>query len=71
MPDRLKLDFVLWSRDAVHALIVLHCGFQMPIWIAGEYIKRWGVHPAAAFEAYLSVETRGDKLLAGNRIPQD
>lgn len=45
MPDQLKLDFALWTRDAVRALIALHCGFQMPIRTVGEYLKRWGYTP--------------------------
>ena len=45
MPDTLKLDFALWTREAVQALIALHCGFQMPIRTVGEYLKRWGYTP--------------------------
>jgi transposase len=45
MPDQLKLAFALWTRDAVQALIALHCGFPMPIRTVGEYLKRWGYTP--------------------------
>lgn len=45
MPDQLKLAFALWTRDAVQALIALHCGLQMPIRTVGEYLKRWGYTP--------------------------
>lgn len=45
MPDQLKLAFVLWTREAVQALIALHCGFQMPIRTVGEYLKRWSYTP--------------------------
>ena len=44
-PDQLKMDFALWNRRAVQALIKQEFGFQMPIRTVGEYLKRWGFTP--------------------------
>jgi transposase len=44
-PDQLKLNFALWTRDAVRLLIKSHCGISMPIRTVGEYLKRWGFTP--------------------------
>ncbi|MFW6255441.1 MAG: IS630 family transposase [Candidatus Sumerlaeota bacterium] len=44
-PEQLKLDFALWSRDAVRLLIKQECGIDMPIRTVGEYLKRWGFTP--------------------------
>lgn len=41
MPDRLKLGFALWTRDAVRELIRQRCGFLMSVRTVGEYLKRW------------------------------
>lgn len=45
VPEQLKLDFALWTRQAVAELIELRCGFKMPIRSVGEYLKRWGFTP--------------------------
>jgi transposase len=45
IPEQLKLDFALWTRQAVRELIELRCGFKMPIRSVGEYLKRWGFTP--------------------------
>lgn len=44
-PEQLKLDFALWTRDAVRQLIQHECGIDMPIRTVGEYLKRWGFTP--------------------------
>lgn len=44
-PNQLKLDFALWTREAVRQLIAQECGFEMPIRTVGEYLKRWGFTP--------------------------
>ena len=41
----MKLDFALWTRDAVRQLIQQEAGFDMPIRTVGEYLKRWGFTP--------------------------
>jgi transposase len=40
-PDQLKLDFALWTREAVKLLIKELYGINMPIRTVGEYLKRW------------------------------
>jgi transposase len=45
LPEQLKLDFALWTRDAVRQLIQQEAGFDMPIRTVGEYLKRWGFTP--------------------------
>jgi len=44
-PEQLKLDFALWTREAVRQLILHDCGVDMPIRTVGEYLKRWGFTP--------------------------
>jgi transposase len=44
-PDQLKLDFALWTREAVRLLIADKIGLVMPIRTVGEYLKRWGFTP--------------------------
>jgi transposase len=44
-PEQMKMDFCLWSRHAVRALIEQECGLLLPIRTVGEYLKRWGYTP--------------------------
>jgi transposase len=44
-PEQMKLDFALWTRDAVRQLIKRETGIDMPIRTVGEYLKRWGFTP--------------------------
>ncbi len=44
-PDQMKLDFALWTREAVRQLIEEQYGMQMPIRTVGEYLRRWGFTP--------------------------
>jgi transposase len=44
-PEQLKLDFALWTRDAVRQLILQECAVDMPIRTVREYLKRWGFTP--------------------------
>jgi transposase len=42
MPDDLGLDFALWSRDAVRALIRRQYGVRLTVRTTGKYLARWG-----------------------------
>src|SRR3954453_4751737 len=42
MPDELGLDFALWSREAVRALIRRQCGVRLAVRTTGKYLARWG-----------------------------
>lgn len=44
-PEQLKLNFALWTRDAVRLLIRQEYGLDMPLRTVGEYLKRWGFTP--------------------------
>ena len=44
-PEQLKMDFALWTREAVHVYIREHFGINMPVRTVGEYLKRWGYTP--------------------------
>ena len=44
-PDQLKLDFELWTREAVQCLIDIEFNLKMPIRTVGEYLKRWNFTP--------------------------
>ena len=42
MPDDLGLDFALWSREAVRALIRRQYGVRLAVRTTGRYLARWG-----------------------------
>src|ERR1700760_4404382 len=42
MPDELGLDFALWSREAVRALIRRQYGVRLAVRTIGTYLARWG-----------------------------
>lgn len=44
-PEQLKMDFALWTREAVLIYIREHFGIDMPVRTVGEYLKRWGFTP--------------------------
>lgn len=44
-PEALKLNQVLWIREAVQALIERECGIRLSLWTVGRYLKRWGFTP--------------------------
>ena len=44
-PSTRGLPFTLWNRRAVHDLIEVEFGVDMPIRTVGEYLKRWGYTP--------------------------
>ena len=44
-PEQLKLPFVLWTREAIQALIKLKYGLVMPLRTITDYLKRWGMTP--------------------------
>lgn len=44
-PDRLKLPFVLWTRDAVRQLLLERFDVQVSVSTVGRYLRRWGFTP--------------------------
>jgi len=44
-PDQLKLDFALWTREAVRQLVRQRYGIALPIRTVGWYLQRWGFTP--------------------------
>jgi len=44
-PDQYKLNFALWTRQAVQDLIKLRTGITMPIRTVGGQLERWGYTP--------------------------
>jgi transposase len=44
-PDQLKLQFALWSRDAVRLVIRQRYGIELPLRTITDYLKRWGFTP--------------------------
>jgi transposase len=45
MPDQLGLDFALWSRAAVQALVWQRFGVAVAVRTMGTYLARWGYTP--------------------------
>jgi len=44
-PDQLKMDYALWTRQAVGELIEARTGVRMQVRTVGKYLKRWGYTP--------------------------
>jgi hypothetical protein len=44
-PDQVKLDFALWTWEAVKLMIRQKYGIDMPIRTGEEYLKRWQYTP--------------------------
>lgn len=44
-PDQLKLQFALWSRDAVRLAIKQRYSLELPLRTITDYLKRWGFTP--------------------------
>jgi transposase len=44
-PDQLKLNLVLWTREAVRKLIEQRFGVKMAIRTVGDYLHRWDMTP--------------------------
>lgn len=44
-PDQLKLQFALWTRDAVCLAIKKEFGIELPLRTITDYLKRWGFTP--------------------------
>lgn len=44
-PEQLKMNFALWSRPAVIALIEHELDVSLSIRAVGNYLKRWGMRP--------------------------
>lgn len=44
-PDQLKLQFALWTREAVRQAIKKKFGIDLPLRTITDYLKRWGFTP--------------------------
>jgi transposase len=44
-PDQLKMNYALWTRQAVSELIAHRYGIRLPVRTVGKYLKRWGYTP--------------------------
>ena len=44
-PERLKMDFCLWSLAVVMQLIEQEYGIKLPVRTVGKYLSRWGFTP--------------------------
>ena len=44
-PDQLKMDYALWTRQAVSELIDVRYGIRLQVRTVGKYLKRWGYTP--------------------------
>lgn len=44
-PEQFKMEFALWSRDAVMQLIERKYGIKLSVRSVGNYLKRWGLTP--------------------------
>jgi len=51
-PEPLKMEFALWSRAAVKALIERDCQVTLHLRSVGKYLARWGFTPQNPQRAY-------------------
>jgi transposase len=49
-PDQLKMNYALWTRQAVSELIAHRYGIRLQVRTVGKYLKRWGYTPQKAYE---------------------
>lgn len=45
VPGQLKMNYALWTRQAVGELIARCFGVHLAVRAVGEYLKRWGFTP--------------------------
>jgi transposase len=45
VPDQLKVNYALWTRQAVGELIARRFAIHLAVRAVGEYLKRWGFTP--------------------------
>jgi transposase len=45
MPSQYKLDFALWTRQAVQELIFQEFKIKLAITTTGDYLRKWGFTP--------------------------
>jgi len=63
-PDKLKLDFALWTRKAVKELVDREFGVVLAINTMGDYLRKWGFTPQKPKKmAYEQCSKKVQKLL--------
>ena len=68
-PEQLKMDFALWTREAVLMYIREHFGIEMPVRTVGEYLKRWGFTPQKPIRAAYEQRPEAVKRWLGEEYP--
>lgn len=63
-PDQLKMDFALWTRQAVLLLIDQRCGVRLSVQGVGSVFAPLGLHAAKAHPPCLRAEQRSCSPLA-------
>ena len=68
-PEQLKMDFALWTREAVLAYIREHFGIDMPVRTVGEYLKRRGFTPQKPIKVVCEQKPEAVKKRPGEEYP--
>ena len=68
-PEQLKMDFALWTREAVLVYIREHFGIDMPVRTVGEYLKRWGFTPQKPIKVAYEQKPEAVKQWLGEEYP--
>jgi transposase len=73
LPEQLKTDFALWTRDAVMLLIERECGVKMIVRTVGKLLKRWGLTPQKPTRRalYSTIKSRDYTQACTRRIAED
>jgi hypothetical protein len=63
-PDQLKMNYALWTRQAVSELIEARWGLRLPVRGHGQVSGPLGIHPAEAAEEGLRAVAGGGGQVA-------
>lgn len=69
-PEQLKLDFALWTREAVLVFIRERFGIDLPVRTLGEYFKRWGFTPQKPIKVAYEQKPEAVKEWMNTTYPQ-
>ena len=63
MPDQLRLEFYLWTRQAVVVLVKREYGIELSLTTVGRYLKSWGMTAQKPVRRAYERKRRGHRAL--------
>lgn len=68
-PEQLKLNLVLWTREAVQKLIEQRFGIKLAIRTVGDYLSKWGLTPQKPAKSAYQQDTEAVKKWQQEEYP--